>query len=224
MEFELAHEAFLKKHVEARSGERKGRLERGHRDAEKLFCREAWWPLRGQFDNLHPEFEVLDWRGRSFFCDFAYLTAGVQLMIEIKGYGPHVRDMDRQSYCYELNRETFLTAMGYRVISFAYDDVVHRPELCVSLLRMVLSYFQGEGTPHHLQDAVEREALRLAYRLARPLRPIDVEQHLHVGHRTAVKTLQSLCSKSLLSPVAGPGGKHVVRYELRQLARKGMWL
>ncbi|MGG1518523.1 hypothetical protein ABE504_24100 [Paenibacillus oryzisoli] len=41
MEFELAHEAFVKKHVEARSGERKGRLERGHREAEKLFCREV---------------------------------------------------------------------------------------------------------------------------------------------------------------------------------------
>lgn len=43
-----------------RSGERKVRLERGHREAEKLFCRNVWWSLRLNFDDLHPEFEVLD--------------------------------------------------------------------------------------------------------------------------------------------------------------------
>ncbi|MNY46886.1 hypothetical protein D3C86_1821090 [compost metagenome] len=63
----------------------------------------------------------------------------MKLIIEIKGFGPHVRDMDRQKYCNELNRETFLTAMGYQVISFSYDDVAHRPELCITLLRMLIS-------------------------------------------------------------------------------------
>ncbi|MFD5019922.1 hypothetical protein ACFWMP_13550 [Paenibacillus sp. NPDC058367] len=36
------------------------------------------------------EFEVLDWRGQSYFCDFAYITRYVKLVIEIKGFGPHV--------------------------------------------------------------------------------------------------------------------------------------
>jgi hypothetical protein len=30
-----------------------------------LFCRNVWWPLQGNFIDLHPEFEVLDWRGIS---------------------------------------------------------------------------------------------------------------------------------------------------------------
>ncbi|MNN28077.1 hypothetical protein D3C81_1416350 [compost metagenome] len=175
MNFEDAHAAFIQHHLMKRTGERRGRLERGHREAEKLFCQNVWWSLRGNFDNLHPEFEVLDWRGLSYFCDFVWLTQPIKLVIEIKGFGPHVRDMDRQKYCNELNRETFLSAMGYQVISFAYDDVAHRPEICITLLRMLFSRYQSSSSPISLVSLIEREIIRLAYTLSRPLRPIDVQ-------------------------------------------------
>lgn len=216
MRFEEAHAAFIKHHLDRRKGERRGRLERGHREAEKLFCQNIWWPLRGNFDDLHPEFEVLDWRGQSFFCDFAWITLPVKLIIEIKGFGPHVRDMDRQKYCYELNRESFLTAMGYQVISFPYDDVAHRPELSLALLRMVISRFHADPAPVNLKKVAEREIIRLAFRLARPLRPVDVETHLSMNHRTAVQALQKLCRDGWFAPVSGSEGKHVVRYELQR--------
>ena len=51
------------------------------------------------------------------------------LIIEIKGFAAHVRDMDRQKYCSELNRETFLHEIGYQVVSFAYDDVERHFEI-----------------------------------------------------------------------------------------------
>ncbi|MNJ03778.1 hypothetical protein D3C76_1503230 [compost metagenome] len=60
MNLEESHHALIQYHLMKRTGERRGRLERGHRDAEKLFCENVWWPLRGSFDDLHPEFEVLD--------------------------------------------------------------------------------------------------------------------------------------------------------------------
>lgn len=97
MLFEEAHSLFVNDHLRRRKGERKGRLERGHKEAETLFCRHVWWPVRGNFENLHPEYEVLDWRGLSYFCDFVWWTEAVKLVIEIKGFGPHVRDMDRQN-------------------------------------------------------------------------------------------------------------------------------
>ncbi|MEK5255139.1 hypothetical protein NST74_16875 [Paenibacillus sp. FSL F4-0125] len=65
MNFETVHASFIQYHLQKRSGERKGRLERGHREAEKLFCRNVWWSHRLNFDDLHPEFEVLDWRGQT---------------------------------------------------------------------------------------------------------------------------------------------------------------
>ncbi|WP_172251664.1 hypothetical protein [Saccharibacillus deserti] len=33
--------------------------------------------------------------------------------------------------------------MGFQVISFAYDDADRRPDLCVTLLRMVLGRYQA---------------------------------------------------------------------------------
>jgi len=126
--FHEKHQAFLNAHISQRSGERKGRLERGHQHAEALFLEQVWFPLIGHFEHLHPEYEIIDWRGRSYFGDFAYLPGEVKFIWEIKGFGPHVQDMDRKRYCEELNREIFLQALDFRVVSFAYDDVAHRPE------------------------------------------------------------------------------------------------
>ncbi|MBP1965889.1 hypothetical protein J2Z65_005134 [Paenibacillus aceris] len=56
--FEQAHHKFLEGHLGRRTGERKGRLVRGHNFAEKLLLQNVWWPLFGNFDNLHSEVAV----------------------------------------------------------------------------------------------------------------------------------------------------------------------
>jgi len=218
MDFQSAHRLFLDDHLTERSGERRDRLERGHREAERLFCRNVWWPLRQDFDNLHPEYEVTDWRGLTYFCDFAWITPYVKLVIEIKGFGPHVQDMDRRKFCRELNRETFLTAMGFQVISFAYDDVAQRPELCITLLRMVLGRYASNTEIGAKITVVDREIIRLACTLSRPIRPIDVSSHLGLDHRTVVKALGLLCDKHLFEGITGIDGKRIVRYTLQSSA------
>jgi hypothetical protein len=212
--FEEAYASFIRHHLTSRTGERRGRLERGHRHAESLFLRNVWWPLRGNFQDLHPEYEVLDWRGRSYFADLAWLPGFVKLLFEIKGFNSHVRDMDRQKYCNELNRETFLYAMGYHVISFAYDDVEQHPELCITLLRMVLSRYQPGQSPVSRTLLAEKEIIRLAIQLAQPIRPKDVERHFEIDHKTAVLMLQRLCKKGWLLPAYRGNGERIVRYEL----------
>ncbi|MDF2937987.1 MAG: hypothetical protein K0Q90_3360 [Paenibacillaceae bacterium] len=218
MHVEEAHREFIRDHLEKRSGERRGRLERGHKEAEALFCRSVWWPLQGNFEGLHPEYEVTDWRGMSYFCDFVWLTPFLKLAIEIKGFGPHVRDMDRQKYCNELNRETFLTALGFQVVSLAYDDVQQRPELCITLLKLVLSRFLPKEAPRGGVTVRERELIRLACRLGGKLRPRDAAEHLELNHRTAVQTLKELCEKGLFVPEGSLAGKRVVRYQLQAMA------
>ncbi|MEC0173147.1 hypothetical protein [Paenibacillus graminis] len=215
MVFEEAHLQFINGHLADRpAGERRGRLERGHQHAEALFLRNVWWPLRGHFTALHPEYEVTDWRGRSYFADFAWLPGYVKLLIEIKGYASHVRDMDRQKYCSELNRETFLYAMGYHVISFAYDDVEQRPELCMTLLRMVLGRFLPSEAPVSRVLLLEQEVVRLAVQLARPIRPQDVKEHFNITYKTAIRILRSLTEKGWLLPSADTKQQRIARYEL----------
>jgi hypothetical protein len=219
MDFEDAHKVWLGSHLERRSGERKGRLERGHQHGEALFLRNIWWVLHGNFDHLHPEYEVLDWRGRSYFADFAWLPGHVRVIIEIKGFNAHVRDMDRQRYCDELNRETFLTGLGFQVISFGYDDVAHHPELCMTLLRLVLSLFKPEQTPIR----VEKEVILLAFQLARPIRPKDVVDHMAMNFRTAVRYLKALCQKGWLYPLPCGQGNKILMYGLVRKSLEGAW-
>lgn len=214
MTYEEAQRSFIQHHIDSRTGERRGRLERGHGHAESLFLRNVWWPLCGDFRNLHPEYEVMDWRGRSYFTDFAWIMGTVKLIIEIKGFATHVRDMDRQKYCNELNRETFLYAMGYPVISFAYDDVEKNPELCLNMLRMVLSRYQINHAPKTRAQLAEKEIIRLAIQQVCPIRPKDVEQHLEIDHKTAIVLLKKLCSKGWLTPFYRGNRERIVRYEL----------
>ncbi|WP_410770389.1 hypothetical protein [Fontibacillus sp. BL9] len=214
MEFGEAHGMWIQRHLANRSGERRGRLERGHAHAEKLFLRNVWWPLRGNLEHLHPEYEVSDWRGRPYFADFAWLPGYVKLMIEIKGYASHARDMDRQKFSNELNRETFLYAMGCNVISFAYDDVEQQPELCITLLRLAMSRYQAELAPSSRAIFAEKELIRLAVQMGGQIRPKDAELHFGVDHRTAVQMLRKLCDKGWLLPSSRGTGQRLVRYEL----------
>ncbi|MBA9085764.1 DNA-binding CsgD family transcriptional regulator [Fontibacillus solani] len=176
--------------------------------------RNVWWPLFECFDDLHPEYEIPDWRGRSYFGDFAYLPDPLKFMIEIKGYGPHVRDMDRVKYTHELNRELYLQSLGFRVIAIAYDDVEQRPELCRHLLKMMFSRFQPQNKPIDRSTISEKEIIRLALSSSLPISPKLVSQHLSINYRTSVRLLQSLCTKGWLAPIPSCTGQRIHHYRL----------
>lgn len=68
-DFENAHRLLLERHLNLRTGERKGRLLRGHQYAEKLLLKNVWWPLFGNLEHLHPEYEVYDLNRKLQFPD-----------------------------------------------------------------------------------------------------------------------------------------------------------
>lgn len=138
----------------------------------------------------------------------------IKLLFEIKGYAAHVRDMDRLKYCNELNRETFLYGMGYQVISFAYDDVEQRPELCITLLRLALSRYQIVSAPHGRLQLAEKEIMRLVVRQAGTVRPKDVADYFNLDPKTVRVMLTKLCEKGWLTAVRRGIGIKNVEYKL----------
>jgi hypothetical protein len=129
--------------------------------------------------------------------------------------------MDRDKFSYALNRETFLTAMGWKMMHFSFDDIQSRPEVCRMLLQMVVGpYMLRSGETISSRSAsqmMEKEVLRLAWTLGRAIRPQDVIQQLDVDFRTARKWLRGLVEKGCLSPVAT--GSSIRSYELKE----GSW-
>lgn len=216
MEFKAAHKQFVEEHASRRSGERKGRLIRGHNFAEELFLEQVWWPLFGSFENLHPEYEVYDWNRKSQFLDFAFLPPFGKFGLECDGYQSHVKDLDREAFSYALNRDNFLTGIGWTMLHFSFDDIKNKPEICRMMLQMVIGPYLIRSTPDSALDPTEKEILRLAWSLGRYIRPKDVRLHLAVDFRTGRKRLRSLVDKGLLKPsVTGrPAGGPVRAYEL----------
>ncbi|UVI30484.1 BlaI/MecI/CopY family transcriptional regulator [Paenibacillus spongiae] len=216
MNFEQSHQAFLDRHLASRAGERRGRLLRGHNYAEKLLLQNVWWPMFGNLEHLHPEYEIYDWNRKSQFLDFAFLPPFGRFGIECDGFQSHVKDMDRERFSYALNRDTFLTGMGWKMIHFSFDDVQNRPEVCRMLLKLVLSpYLIRDKTASSISPS-ERDVLRLAWSLGKPLRPKDVIDRYQVNYRTAHKWLQGLIDKGLLRSTST--GKYSCYYEVREIA------
>ncbi|MFC5652352.1 hypothetical protein ACFPYJ_25210 [Paenibacillus solisilvae] len=212
--FEVKHAAFIEEHMVRRTGERKGRLQRGHQYAEKLLLQHVWWPLFGNFDHLHPEYEIYDWNRKSQFLDFAFIAPFGRYGIECDGFQSHVKDMDREKFSYSLNRDTFLTGLGWKMIHFSFDDVQNRPEVCRMLLQMVIGPYLLRQ--EHTLPAVkmEKELIHLAFRLGRPVRPKDLQDEWGIDFRTARKHLVSLTAKGWLRPISK--GRRVRYYELSE--------
>lgn len=213
MGFSEEHAKWLEYHLSSRTGERRNRLERGHGHGERIFAERIWWLLMGNLDGLHPEYEVLDWRGRPYFIDFAWIAGQLKFAIEVKGFGPHVQNSDRIRYRRELDRELYLNILGNRVISIPYDDLVESPELTLSLLKSLFSPYMVSKEKESEYSRLERETLLVAIRKNEPVRPADLVNELGINRRTAVGCLKALCDKGKFRPIASKTGRRVARYE-----------
>jgi hypothetical protein len=224
MGFSEEYNKWLEHHTQRRSGERKSRLERGHGHGERMFLERIWWPIFGNLNDLHPEYEVSDWRGRPYFIDFAWMPGQCKFALEVKGYGPHVQNTDRIRYRHELDRETFLQILGFRVVSIPYDNLEAEPKLTINLLKSLFSPYMAVGLRDYTYTRIERETLLIALRLNRPIRPADLVKELEINRRTARFCLKSLCNKDKFRPILTGKETKVVRYEfVRSFTDDWIW-
>lgn len=168
----------------------------------------------GHFNDLHPEYEVVDWRNRPYFVDFVWNPGQVKFAFEIKGYGPHVQNTDRNRYRQELNRETYLQIAGYRVVAIPYDDLEASPELTITLLRsLLMPYLALRVEEKEVFSRLERDILRIAVSSNECIRPVDLVRALGINRRTAINGLVSLCAKGKFSPIVSKKSGRVCKYK-----------
>ncbi|MFC5446746.1 DNA-binding response regulator [Paenibacillus aestuarii] len=199
--FEQFHRAWVSTHLSKRRGESKRRLEKGHAYAEKQFLRCVWWPAFGQFDYLHPEYEVHDFFDGSRYLDFAYIRSGVRLGIEVDPYGTHYEKLDRTQYANQWVRHMHLLNDGWLISRISLDDVKERPRMWQQLFQQMIG--QLFGSSERMKDEVElssreRDILRLALRLDRPIKLHDVQTLLQCGYDKARSLISLLESKKWL--------------------------
>lgn len=210
--FDREHARFLERQIEESVGERRRRLTEEKRYAETLFLRNVWWPMFGHFQHLHAEWEVPDmWKGCRYL-DFAYLLPPLRIIIEIEGFGPHAKNADRRKFEDDHLRAAALTAEGWIVLRFSFDTVNERPDRIRQVLMLLIGKWTGGGDTALALDELEKNIVRLAVRLQRPVTPKEVSESSGVSMRTAGRRLHRLTDKGVFRPLGG--ASRVRSYEL----------
>lgn len=214
MSYVIEHENWMKGHLKKRSGQRLDALKRGHGFGNQLFLEKVWWKLYGSFDGLHPEYEILDWRGYPFYADFMWSNSTVKFVIEIQDFGSHVQNIDREGYRKELKRGLFMKSLQYELVYIPLDDVRDNSKLLLSLLQIILSPFVLASSNQVAKySKLEKDLMQLAIKHDRILRPIDAANRLERDERTIVKYMQQLIQKKKFRAIPSGNIGRIYKYE-----------
>lgn len=216
MSFQMERDKWIGEHLMRRRGERLDALRRGHGYGNRLFTALIWWPLVGHFHGLHPEYEVKDWRGRSYFVDFMWIVGSLRIVMEIMDFGSH--GMDRTKYRMDLNRGLFLQAQDCTVLYIALDELKENPAFILSAFRTtLLPYLLAEGEAkrpaERLYSKTERDLMRAAIRHNRKIRPTEAARELELHTMTVLKYCRMLVDKGKFRAVARGVSQRVIYYE-----------
>ncbi|MGG4094558.1 transcriptional regulator [Paenibacillus lautus] len=182
----------------------------GHGTIE--FLRSVWFPAIGNFNDLHPEWEVRDFGNGYRYLDLAYMPGGARGGIEIQGYGPHARDLDVRRFKDLCRRHCLLALDGWTFLPIAYPSIVDEPKQCQQLILSFVGRFVASDVPASL-SWLEAEAVRFARRLLRPITPLELANHLRVSDRHTRRLLHKLVELQIL--VIASGQQRARTYELR---------
>jgi hypothetical protein len=214
MSYVIEHEKWLKSHLAKRSGQRLDALKRGHGFGNQIFLEKAWWELYGNFDGLHPEYEILDWRGYPFYADFMWSNGSVKFVIEVQDFSSHVQNMDRDGYRRELNRGLFMKSLQFNLVYIPLDEMKSNSKLVLSLLQNILSPFvSASARKVSMYSKIEKDLMQHAIQHNRILRPNDAANRLELDPRTIIKSIKQLVDKQKFRAIASGKSGRINRYE-----------
>lgn len=216
MSFSVEHERWIKEHIASRKGERLDALRRGHGYGNQLFVELVWWPLAGHFLGLHPEYEVKDWRGRSYYVDFMWIVGSTWIAFEIMDYGSH--GTDRTKFRRDLKRTLYLQAQDCLVYSISLDELKQNSSFIVSVLRTILAPYLSAvngrtGEVERPFNKVERSLMLLAIRHDRMVRPTQAAKELEMHTMTVIKHCRQLVEKGKFRSVGKGKSGRITSYE-----------
>jgi very-short-patch-repair endonuclease len=204
MRFEDAYNAFIEFHSGRRTGQAAERIKDGLNFAEMTFVENVWWPAFHAFDALHPEYQIHDFKDGCRYIDFAYIQPNFRLAIEIDGMGPHWGEISQDKFCDHCQRQNHLVIDGWNVLRFAYKDVSEHPRLCQQTIQQIIGRLVSDPSRViQTLNIMDREIIRLALGLNRPITVSDVVTRLHLADRTAARHMKSLTESGWLEPARG---------------------
>jgi hypothetical protein len=178
------------------------RLEQLHKNltGEKKLIKEVLYPVLQSFDGLVMESELVSLSGVKIFIDVLYKPLG--FAFESEGFGAHAENITRDRFDFERMRVRTMVAHSYKYIPFSWDELDIKPDACRRSVFELLGRFSSTaGIVHEELTIFEREILRYAFRLNRPLRLDDACYCLQMRPQATRQVLLKLIEKKLISPL-----------------------
>ncbi|MFC5407432.1 hypothetical protein [Cohnella soli] len=133
------------------------------------------------------------------------------------GFDSHARKISLTGFDDDRIRQNHLVIDGWKVLRYTHNMVKERPRLCQQMLQQFIGTVYGkrglgEQTRGRLSSE-EKDIVRLALQLRRPVAPIDVRRLLDVESQKARRLLRGLLAKGTFV-AAGNGQRRVHAYRL----------
>jgi hypothetical protein len=146
------------------------------------------------------ESEMVSTTGVKIYIDVLYQPLG--LAFESEGFVVHAESITRDRFSFERMRVRTIAIYGYKYIPFSWDEIDKRPDACRRSVYELLGRFSSTaGIALKELTVSEREVLRYALRLNRPLRLQDACFCLQMRPDATIRVLRKLMEKKLIIPI-----------------------
>ncbi|WEK55702.1 MAG: hypothetical protein P0Y55_06560 [Candidatus Cohnella colombiensis] len=214
------YEKFLAEQIKAATGMRLEMLKK-HGAGEKKLLLDILWPVFKSFNGIILEHEITTITGVKAYID-AYIPI-FGLGIEGEGFVPHAEQLTRDRFDFSRNKIRSTAVQGITYFPFTWDEMDKKTELCKrSLYEFLGRKTTGLSIEYQQLSLHEREVLRYAIRLNRPIRLQDVCECLNIRRDLGYKVIRTLVANKIFSPL-NPQFKRNHYYELVEEARKLLW-
>jgi hypothetical protein len=211
-DYEVSYRKWLEYHIAHSNGERRRRIKERHGFGEKLLVAQAWWPVMGSLEYLHPEYEFIALDGSHYFMDFGYLRKPRPTCLESDGFISHARDADRSTFSWGLDRQNDISLAEWNILRFSTDKLKEDPAGCQRSIRRMLEVWYGEDNEQVRQlPLYYREILRFAVSSTDPITVALVSERIGKGEKFARRLLHEMRNKGLLEPISGEQRIHSYR-------------
>ena len=216
--FEQAFDRFLKEQQRQASGQRLEMLRRDMTGTKKLL-ESTLWPVLKTFDGMTLEYEMTSASGVKIYGDV--YVAQLDAVFESEGFVVHAENITRDRFSFERMRVRAMVMYGHKYIPFTWDEMDKKPEMCQRTVFELLGRFGGStqsGDGDRL-SVNERELLRYALRLGRPVTLADARWCLGMSKGSCIGLFKKLVEKKVLAPYRGDR-QRVYAYLVQDTARR----
>lgn len=196
---ELEYFRLLEVQISQASGMRLEQLKKQGEGERKLLV-DIVWPVRKSLKGITLEKEIVTLTGVKAYID-AY-DDSFRFGFEAEGFVPHAENITRPRFDFEKLKIRSMSAYFIRYIPFTYDEMDKKPDQSRRTLYELYGRY-GANTATQSYSSVslyEREIIRYAIYLCRPIRMADIRECLQKNQDTCRIIIRQLIAKRLLKP------------------------